>query len=119
MAQGSLEPVAERMFELPYDSFLVEWEDRDREGGFEPIRHVPKDKIVVMGIVSSKSPAIQTSDELVRQMEEAAGFLDVSQLAISPQCGFASVADGNDIDEETQWRKLEEMVAARHRIWTR
>jgi 5-methyltetrahydropteroyltriglutamate--homocysteine methyltransferase len=119
MAQGSLEPVAERMFDLPYDSFLVEWEDRDREGGFEPIRHVPKDKVVVMGIVSSKVPAIQTADELVSQIDEAAGFLDVSQLAISPQCGFASVADGNDIDEATQWRKLEAMVAASDRIWTR
>jgi 5-methyltetrahydropteroyltriglutamate--homocysteine methyltransferase len=119
MAQGSLEPVAERLFNLPYDSFLVEWEDQEREGSFDPIRWLPKDKVVVMGIVSSKSAAVQTADALVGQIEEAASIVDVSQLAISPQCGFASVADGNEIDESTQWRKLEEMVAASDRIWAR
>lgn len=119
MARGSLEPVAERLFSLPYNSFLVEWEDRGREGGFDPIRLLPEGKIVVMGIVSSKHPAVQTADELVAQIEEASRFVDVSQLAISPQCGFASVSDGNDIDEATQWRKLEEMVAASDRIWPR
>lgn len=119
MAQGSLDPVAERLFALPYDSFLVEWEDQDREGGFETLRLAPKGPLVVLGIVSSKTGGVQTADELVAQVEQAASYLDVSQLAISPQCGFASVADGNEIDESAQWRKLEEMVAASDRIWPR
>lgn len=119
MARGTLEPVAERLFSLPYDSFLVEWEDRDREGGFEPVRLVPKGKVVVMGIVSSKDDEVQGADELVRQIEEASRFLDVDQLAISPQCGFASVSDGNHLSEDAQWRKLEEMVTASDRVWPR
>ena len=119
LARGSLEPVAERMFtELPYDTFLVEWEDTEREGGFEPIRFVPPGKTVAMGLVSSKRREVQRADELVRQIERAAQHLDVSQLAICPQCGFASAAEGNDdIDEATQWRKLEEMVSAARRVW--
>ena len=73
LARGSLEPVAERMFtELPYDTFLVEWEDTEREGGFEPIRFVPPGKTVAMGLVSSKRRAVQGADELVRQIERAA-----------------------------------------------
>jgi 5-methyltetrahydropteroyltriglutamate--homocysteine methyltransferase len=109
MCEGSLEPVAERVFgELPYDSFLVEWDDLGRDGGFEPVRFLGRESIMVMGIVSTKTPVLEEEDDLVRRMVEAAAFAgDMDRLAISPQCGFASVMVGNEIDEDTQWRKLE------------
>jgi len=121
MTSGSLEPVAERMFnELPYDTFLVEWEDTSREGGYEPLRFVPKGKKVAVGVVSSKDPQVESEDELVRRIEECSKFLDVSQLAITTQCGFASAGEGNDaLSEDDQWRKLETMVKAANRIWDR
>lgn len=114
---GSLMPVAERLFELPYDAFLVEWDDLGRDGGFEPLRLVPPGRIVVMGIVSSKTAVLESEEELLRRMDEAAGFLPLDQLAISPQCGFASVVDGNELDEETQWRKLELVARVADRLW--
>jgi 5-methyltetrahydropteroyltriglutamate--homocysteine methyltransferase len=120
MVSGSLEPVAERFFsELPYDAFFVEWEDVEREGGYEALRHVPKGPIVYLGIVSTKVSEVEPADSLVRKIEEASKYLDVSQLAISPQCGFASTMHGNELDEDAQWRKLEEMVKAAETIWGR
>jgi methionine synthase II (cobalamin-independent) len=119
MCEGSLEPVAERVFgELPYDAFLVEWDDLGRDGGFEPVRFLRKGSTMVMGIVSTKTPALEDEDELVRKMEEAASLAGgMERLAISPQCGFASVMVGNDIDEDTQWRKLELVARVADRIW--
>jgi 5-methyltetrahydropteroyltriglutamate--homocysteine methyltransferase len=118
LCAGSLEPVAERMFsELPYDVFLVEWDDVRREGGYEPIRFVPKGRTMVMGIVSSKVRELEDEDELLRRLDEAARFLPLEQLAISPQCGFASVLEGNDIDEDAQWRKLELVARVADRLW--
>jgi 5-methyltetrahydropteroyltriglutamate--homocysteine methyltransferase len=119
MCEGSLEPVAERVFgELPYDAFLVEWDDLGRDGGFEPVRFLRKGSTMVMGIVSTKTPALEDEDDLVRKMEEAAGLAGgMERLAISPQCGFASVMVGNEIDEDTQWRKLELVVGVTDRIW--
>jgi 5-methyltetrahydropteroyltriglutamate--homocysteine methyltransferase len=120
MVSGSLEPVAERMFsELPYDGFFIEWEDIDREGGYESLRFVPKGKRVIMGIVNSKVPDVESADSLVRKIESAAKYLDVSQLGISPQCGFASTMHGNELTEDAQWRKLEEMVKAADKVWGR
>jgi 5-methyltetrahydropteroyltriglutamate--homocysteine methyltransferase len=120
LCAGGLEPVAERMFaELPYDSFLIEWDDVGRDGGYEPIRHVPKGKLVVMGIVSSKTPVLETEDDLLRRLDEAARFLPIEQLAISPQCGFASVMEGNEVDEDVQWRKLDLVCRVADRIWPR
>jgi 5-methyltetrahydropteroyltriglutamate--homocysteine methyltransferase len=120
MCEGSLEPVAERVFgELAYDAFLVEWDDEGRDGGFEPIRHLRDGSIMVMGIVSTKTPELEVEDDLLKRMEEAAGFLggDLGRLAISPQCGFASVVVGNEIDDETQWRKLELVCRVADRLW--
>jgi 5-methyltetrahydropteroyltriglutamate--homocysteine methyltransferase len=118
LCEGSLAPVAERMFgQLPYDAFLVEWDDVGRDGGYEPIRHVPTGKTMVMGLVSTKTPLLETEDELVRRLDEAARYLPLEQLAISPQCGFASVMEGNEIDEETQWRKLELIARVAERVW--
>jgi 5-methyltetrahydropteroyltriglutamate--homocysteine methyltransferase len=119
LCEGSLEPVAERLFgELErYDTFLVEWDDVGRDGGYEPIRHVPSGKTMVMGLVSSKTPALESSDDLLRRLEHAAAFLPLDQLALSPQCGFASVLDGNELDQETQWQKLELVARVAERAW--
>lgn len=118
MVSGSLETVAERMFnELPYDAFFIEWEDIEREGGYEALRFVPKGKVVIVGIVNSKVPDVESADSLVRKIETASKYLDVSQLGISPQCGFASTMHGNELGEAAQWRKLEEMVKAADRVW--
>jgi 5-methyltetrahydropteroyltriglutamate--homocysteine methyltransferase len=120
MCDGSLEPVAERVFgELPYDAFLVEWDDLGRDGGFEPVRFLRKGSTMVMGIVSTKTPALEHEDELVRKMEQAASLAgSMDRLAISPQCGFASVMVGNEIDEATQWRKLELVARVADRLWS-
>jgi 5-methyltetrahydropteroyltriglutamate--homocysteine methyltransferase len=121
MCEGSLEPVAERVFgELPYDAFLVEWDDLGRDGGFEPVRYLREGSTMVMGIVSTKTPALEDEDDLLRKMDVAARLVGgTDRLAISPQCGFASVMVGNEIDEETQWRKLELVARVADRIWDR
>ncbi len=120
MCEGSLEPVAERVFgELPYDAFLVEWDDLRRDGGYEPIRHMRDGAVMVMGIVSTKTPELESEDELLRRMEEAQRYLDLARLAISPQCGFASVMVGNLTNEEAQWRKLELIARVADRLWSR
>jgi 5-methyltetrahydropteroyltriglutamate--homocysteine methyltransferase len=119
MCEGSLEPVAEQVFgELPYHAFLVEWDDLGRDGGFEPVRFLRKGSTMVMGIVSTKTPTLEDGDGLVRKMEQAASLAGgMERLAISPQCGFASVMVGNEIDEGTQWRKLELVSGVADRIW--
>lgn len=118
-ARGSLEPVAERMFnELRYDRFLIEWEDTEREGDYAPLRFVPTPgPVVVMGLVSSKVDEVESDDEILRRMDAASSLLDVSQLAISPQCGFASVWHGNEITEDVQWQKLALVGRVADRVW--
>jgi 5-methyltetrahydropteroyltriglutamate--homocysteine methyltransferase len=119
MCEGSLEPIAEQVFgELPYDAFLVEWDDLGRDGGFEPVRFLRKGSTMVMGIVSTKTPVLEDGDELVRKMEQAASLAGgMDRLAISPQCGFASVMVGNEIDEDAQWRKLGLVARVADRLW--
>jgi 5-methyltetrahydropteroyltriglutamate--homocysteine methyltransferase len=120
MCEGSLEPVAERVFgELPYDAFLVEWDDLGRDGGFESVRYLRGGSTMVMGILSTKTPVLEAEDDLLRKMDLAAGFVDgdLDRLAISPQCGFASVMVGNEIDEDTQWRKLELVARVADQLW--
>jgi len=119
MCEGSLEPVAERVFgELPHDTFLVEWDDLGRDGGFDPIRFLRDGAVMVMGIVSSKIRELEDEDELIRRMEEAAAIVGgMDRLAISPQCGFASVMVGNEIDDDIQWRKLELVGHVADRLW--
>jgi 5-methyltetrahydropteroyltriglutamate--homocysteine methyltransferase len=121
ICQGSLEPVAERVFGgLPYDAFLVEWDDVGRDGGYEPARFLRRGSTMVMGIVSTKTPVLEDEDGLLRRLEEAAVIVGgMDRLAISPQCGFASVIEGNEIDEDTQWRKLELVARMADRVWPR
>jgi 5-methyltetrahydropteroyltriglutamate--homocysteine methyltransferase len=115
---GSLEPVAERLFgELPYDVFLVEWDDVGRDGGYESIRFTSSGRVVVMGLVSSKRRELESEDEVLRKLDEASRYLPLDQLGLSTQCGFASVIEGNEIDEQTQWRKLELVARVADRVW--
>jgi methionine synthase II (cobalamin-independent) len=121
MCEGSLEPVAEAVFGgLPYDAFLVEWDDLGRDGGFDPIRFLRPGSVMVMGLVSSKVRDLESEDGLMRQMEQAAAIAGgIDRLAISPQCGFASVMVGNDTDTDAQWRKLELIGRVADRCWPR
>lgn len=117
MCEGSLEAVAEAVFGgLPYDAFLVEWDDQGRDGGFESVRFLREGRMV-MGLVSTKTPLMETEDDVIWRMEEAASWTDIDRLAVSPQCGFASVMAGNLIDEDTQWRKLELVGRVADRLW--
>lgn len=120
MCEGSLEPLAERVFgELPYDAFLVEWDDLGRDGGYEPVRFLRQGAVMVMGIVSTKTADLEDEDDLVRRMVEAAAYAGgMDRLAISSQCGFASVLAGNEIDEDVQWRKLELVSRVANRLFS-
>jgi len=115
-AEGSYEPVAERAFQqLNVDRFLLEYET-ERAGGFEPLRFIPRDKTVVLGIISSKLPELEAVDDLKRRVEEASKYLSADQIAVSPQCGFASVSTGNLLTWDEQRRKLELVAEVAHRV---
>jgi 5-methyltetrahydropteroyltriglutamate--homocysteine methyltransferase len=115
--EGSYDAIAERLFnELPHDRFLLEY-DTPRAGSFEPLRFVPKGKVVVLGLVSTKVSEMETVDGLKRRIDEAAKFLPLDQLAISPQCGFASDVVGNLISADEQKRKLEVVVETARQVW--
>jgi 5-methyltetrahydropteroyltriglutamate--homocysteine methyltransferase len=116
-AEGSYDFVAEVVFSgLDVDGFFAEFDD-ERSGGFEPLRFVPKGKLVVLGLVTTKIGTLESRDELKRRVEEASRYVPVEQLCLSPQCGFASTMHGNELDEDAQWRKLEEMVKAAEIVW--
>jgi 5-methyltetrahydropteroyltriglutamate--homocysteine methyltransferase len=116
-AEGSYEPVAEKAFgQLNVDRFLLEY-DTDRAGGFEPLRFVPAPKMVVLGLISSKEPALESVDALRRRVDEAARYVPLERLAIAPQCGFASTALGNLLTWDDQRRKLELVVEVARKIW--
>jgi 5-methyltetrahydropteroyltriglutamate--homocysteine methyltransferase len=115
--EGAYDAIAERLFtELPHQRFLLEY-DSPRAGGFEPLRFVPKDKVVVLGLVSTKVPELESIDALRRRVDAAARYVPLDRLAISPQCGFASDVVGNLVSEDDQKRKLELVVEAARRIW--
>jgi 5-methyltetrahydropteroyltriglutamate--homocysteine methyltransferase len=118
LCEGSLEPVAERLFgELQYDRYLIEWDDTQREGSYDPIRFVRPGRTVVMGLISTKRPEVEDEDDVLRRMDLAGHHLGMEQLAVSPQCGFASVMEGNEISEDVQWRKLELVSRLADRLW--
>ena len=106
------------MFALPYDRFLVEWEDHSRMGGFDALRSVPRDgPVVVLGIVSSKRPELESVEEIAARIDDASRFLPLDQLAVSTQCGFASTLAGNELDVEDQWAKLGLVAEVADRVW--
>ncbi len=116
-ASGGYEPVAERLFsELRTDRFLLEFDD-ERSGGFEPLRFVPKGKTVVLGLITTKTPALEDKDMLRRRVDEAARFVALDDLAISPQCGFASTYLGNLLSVDEEKRKLELVAETARSIW--
>jgi len=116
-AEGSYEPIAEKAFgSLLVDRFLLEY-DTDRAGGFEPLRFVPRSKMVVLGIISSKEPALESVDDLRRRIDEAAQYVPLENLAITPQCGFASTYLGNLLTWDEQQRKLDLVVETARRVW--
>ena len=116
-AEGGYDAIAEKMFgTLEVDRFLLEYDDA-RSGSFEPLRFVPRDKTVVLGLVSSKIAALEDADQLLRRIEEAAKFVPMENLALSPQCGFASTMEGNLLTEEDQWAKLRLVVETARRAW--
>lgn len=115
--EGSLDPVAERVFALPYDAFSVEWEDVGREGDFSSLRYLPAGPVMILGIISSKVPELERADDVAARIDEAAALVPLEQLALSTQCGFASVADGNELTEDDQWRKLELVASVAERVW--
>ena len=116
-AEGGYEPIAEKLFgSLPVDRFLLEY-DTDRAGGFEPLRYVPDGKTVVLGLISTKQPKLESPDHLRRRIDEAAKYVPFERLALSPQCGFASGAEGNLLSMDDQRRKLELLVDTARKVW--
>jgi 5-methyltetrahydropteroyltriglutamate--homocysteine methyltransferase len=117
-AQGGYEPIAATIFNrLDYDGYFLEY-DTERAGGFEPLRHLPKGpKKVVLGLVTTKSGALEEKDTIKRRVEAASRYVDLNQLCLSPQCGFASTEHGNLLSEEEQWAKLAEVVELAREIW--
>jgi 5-methyltetrahydropteroyltriglutamate--homocysteine methyltransferase len=117
-AEGSYDPIAEPLFgTLDVDRFLVEYDAPQREGGFEPLRFLPSGKVAVLGLVTTKEPDLESVALLERRIKEAERIVPLDQLALSPQCGFASVALGNTIGQDDQWRKLERVVQTAKRVW--
>ncbi len=116
-AEGGYEPIAEKAFgSLKMDRYLLEF-DSDRAGGFEPLRFVPKGKTVVLGLITTKEPELESEDELMRRIEQAQKYVAVENLALSTQCGFASAASGNLITWDDMQRKLELVAKLARRVW--
>ena len=117
MGAGGYEAVAEVLFErIKVHGYFMEY-DTVRAGGFEPLKHLPKDRIAVLGLVTTKSGALESRDTIKRRIEEAAKFASLDQLCLSPQCGFASTEEGNILTEDEQWAKLEMIVEIAGEVW--
>ncbi|SDK34606.1 5-methyltetrahydropteroyltriglutamate--homocysteine methyltransferase [Cryobacterium psychrotolerans] len=118
ISSGGYEPVAEQLLSVcNYDGYFLEY-DSERAGTFAPLRHLPAgDKVVVLGLVTTKSGELEDRELLKRRIAEAATFVPLEQLALSPQCGFASTEDGNDLSEEQQWAKVREVVEVAADVW--
>ena len=116
-AEGGYDAIAEKLFgRLNVDAFLLEYES-ERAGTFEPLRFVPRDKTVVLGLVSSKLAELESEDQLARRVEEASKYVPLENLALSPQCGFASTMEGNLLTEDQQWQKLKLVIDTARRVW--
>ncbi len=117
IAQGGYEPVADVLFNrINADGYFLEY-DTERAGGFEPLRLVPKNKLVALGVMTTKSGALEAKDFLKRRIEDASTYISPDQLCLAPQCGFASTEEGNTLTEEEQWAKLARVVEVAHEVW--
>jgi 5-methyltetrahydropteroyltriglutamate--homocysteine methyltransferase len=117
VAEGGYDFVAEALFgELGVDGFFLEYDD-SRSGGFEPLRFVPKGKLVVLGLVTTKRGELESKDELKRRIEEASRFVELEQLCLSPQCGFSSTVEGNVLSYEQEVAKLRLIVETAREVW--
>jgi 5-methyltetrahydropteroyltriglutamate--homocysteine methyltransferase len=118
MSEGDYQPIAERLFgSVEVDRFLLEYDD-ERAGGFGPLRFVPSGRTVVLGLVTSKSPVLEPVGDLRRRIDEAARLVDLGNLALSPQCGFASIAEGgNHLTEDEQFAKLRLVAETARMVW--
>jgi 5-methyltetrahydropteroyltriglutamate--homocysteine methyltransferase len=117
IAQGGYEPVAEVLFNtIGVDGYFMEY-DSERAGGFEPLRLVPKNKTVVLGLVTSKTGELESKDSIKGRIDDAGRYLDLDQLCLSPQCGFASTEEGNVLTEDEQWAKLARIVEIASEVW--
>jgi 5-methyltetrahydropteroyltriglutamate--homocysteine methyltransferase len=115
--EGGYDAIGEKLFSrLDVDRFLLEY-DTERSGGFEPLRLMPRGKDVVLGLITTIDPALEHEDDVRRRIEQAARYMPLDNLAISPQCGFASIAAGNLLSEDDQWKKLELVVAVARQTW--
>jgi 5-methyltetrahydropteroyltriglutamate--homocysteine methyltransferase len=116
-AEGGYDAIAEKLFgTMAVDCFLLEYDD-ERSGTFEPLRLIPKDKTVVLGLISSKRPQLESQEALIGRIEEAARYFPLENLALSPQCGFASTMEGNLLTEDQQWAKLGLVVETARQVW--
>jgi 5-methyltetrahydropteroyltriglutamate--homocysteine methyltransferase len=116
-SEGGYDSIAEMLFgRLQVDRFLLEY-DTDRSGGFEPLRLVPTGKSVVLGLITTKEPKLESQSDLLRRIDQASRYVPLENLALSPQCGFASVAAGNLLSADEQWRKLELVVNTAQKVW--
>lgn len=117
-AEGGYEPVADVLFNsLNVDAYFLEYDD-ERSGDFAPLRLVPENKVVVLGIVSSKIVELESQDDLAKRIDEAAQYVPLEQLCLSPQCGFSSTSHGNELTQDDQWRKLELVVKTAEMVWS-
>lgn len=116
-AEGGYEPVAEVLFnELDVDAYFLEYDD-ERSGDFAPLRFVPDDKTVVLGLITSKVPELESQKELIQRIEEASKYMPFDNMCLSPQCGFSSTVHGNELSEDDQWAKLELVIDTARQVW--
>ncbi|MGO9589030.1 MAG: cobalamin-independent methionine synthase II family protein [Candidatus Acidiferrales bacterium] len=116
-AEGGYDSIAEKLFAtMDVDRFLLEYDDA-RSGTFEPLRFVPKNKTVVLGLISSKQPELESGEQIVERIKEASRYVPLENLALSPQCGFASTLEGNLISEEQQWAKMRLVIETARDVW--
>ncbi|MDX1437082.1 MAG: 5-methyltetrahydropteroyltriglutamate--homocysteine S-methyltransferase [Anaerolineales bacterium] len=117
VAEGGYEPVAEVLFnQMNVDAFFLEYDD-ERSGDFAPLRFMPDDKTAVLGLVTTKVAALESKDDLKRRIDEAAQYMSADQMCLSPQCGFSSTVDGNQISEDDQWAKLNLVIETAQEVW--
>jgi 5-methyltetrahydropteroyltriglutamate--homocysteine methyltransferase len=116
VAEGGYDPVAQAMFSTNVDGYFMEF-DSVRAGGFEPLRVLPKGKKVVLGLMTTKLGDLESKDDLKRRIDEAAKFVPLEDLCLSPQCGFSSTHHGNALSQDDQWRKLERVVEVAREVW--